>query len=92
MLSWPLCVRPDLGSKHEAIPSLATNSRYETVVGSAAVHRGRQSAIISRPGHHNEVLLAHFRMLAEKLRTESKTQLAKLALGLRLAVGLYPSV
>jgi hypothetical protein len=41
------------------------------------------SAIIPRPGHNNEVLLAHFRMLAEKLQTKSKTQLAKLALGLR---------
>ena len=42
-------------------------------------------AIISRPGHNNEVLLAHFRMLGEKLQTQSKTQLAKLALRPRSA-------
>ena len=39
--------------------------------------------IIPRPGHNNEALLVHFRMLGEKLRTKSKTQLAKLTLGRR---------
>src|SRR5271170_636631 len=58
--------------------------RGTTAIRSAAVDIGRHSlAIIPRPGHNNEALLAHFRMLAEKLRAKSKTQLAKLALGLR---------
>ena len=40
-------------------------------------------AIITRSGHNNEPLLPHLRMLAEKLRPDAKTQLAKLTLGLR---------
>jgi hypothetical protein len=48
-------------------------------------------AIIPRPGHNNEALLAHFRMFGEKLRTKSKTQLAKLTLGLRSSGLVSPS-